>query len=214
MNDDLRTTTPVDLPPAPPEPPLAAAPGVGAEPWQVRLEILAVLLVLAAALLGVARLVTAYDAPAGINVFEGESPDIVEVVRTAGLAVGPTLAGALLVAFLLVTLGPGQVLGRSGVLALRGVVGVGLPAAGLAAFAGAAVIIDPDAAGPFGDAQSTVHDLVSRLGYGAPALAAAAIAGYVAWCAFSTLGEVPEVVVAEPGTDLGTAAEGSWGPSV
>ncbi len=93
---------------------------------------------------------------------------------------------------------------------LRSLVVVGLVAAGLAAVSAALTVIGADDGAirvgwPVGD------DLVTRLASIAPLVVTAVIAGYVAWCAFATLGEVPEVADGEGSTgDLGTAMESRW----
>lgn len=181
---------PTDLPPAPPEPALVASPEA-VPAWQARLEVVALLLLATTAVSVVARLATAYDQARLAQSF-GQSLDLVAVVRLAGEQTAYFAAGSVLVAYLLVTLGPGGGLSRRGLLALRATTVVGLAVAGLAAFAGLASLAtasDAAAAGPFGSPGS--RSPVDRLSDGVPLLLAAAIAGYVAWCAFSALGEDP-----------------------
>lgn len=220
-------TDPVDLPPAPPGPPpsFAAPPAAQAEPWQRRLEVLALLLVVSVVVLLIAafaganaQLSISFDAFPGS---EQPSKDLTEIIRIAGSSANIAMAGALLVALLLVTLGPGDRIGRQGTTVLWGLVGVGLITAGLGAVS--AVLTVTGDVGPMSAASLQTgmvgEDLVGKLSGVAPLLIAAVIAGYVAWCAFSTLGDVPPDPVAPddlddldgPG-DLGTAADGAWAP--
>lgn len=201
------------LPPAPPAPPapLASAPAEVAPPWQERLEVISLLLLLAAALTVLARLATAYDQMKAVRPFGDGSVDLVAVVRLGGQAVGPIAAASVLLAFLLVTLGPGDRISQRGVLALRAATVIGLVVAGVCAFAAIATIADGDDVGStINGVSTTARDLINRLGVAVPLVIAGLIAGYVAWCAFATLGETPELVGADPAADLGTAAEGSW----
>ncbi len=208
-----------NLPPAPPGPadPLLSPPGGHAarevEPWQARLEIVALLLLISVALTVVARLAVAYDQSSGARAFD-DSVDLVGVVRSAGEQFGLLAAGGVLIALLLVTLGPEGRVRRQGVLALRATTVVGLAVAGLCAFAGVAALATDLDATPFDEpGTSAARTVVNRLGVGVPLLLAAAIAGYVAWCAFSALGESPQPVVpsrADDRGDLGAASEGRW----
>ncbi|WP_421120237.1 hypothetical protein ACE2AJ_02575 [Aquihabitans daechungensis] len=179
-----------DLPPAPPlqPPPVAVV-----EPWQARLEVVAVLLLVSVALTLLARLAGAYDQARAARAFD-DSIDLVAVVRLAGEQTGLIAAGGVLVAFLLVTLGPDGRLSGRGLLALRGVTVIGLAVAGVCAFAGLASLASSDGASPFNrPGASVARTAVDRLSIGVPLLLAAAIAGYVAWCAFSALGELPDL---------------------
>ena len=199
-----------DLPPAPPPPPPPAPTSV-VEPWQARLEMLALLLLLTVAVTLLARLVGAFDQARQARAL-GESIDLVTVVRFAGEQTGLIAAAGVLVAFLLVTLGPGSALSGRGVFVLRGATVIGLVVAGVSAFAGIAALASADQGSParsFGaTAARTVAD---RLSIGVPLLLAAAIAGYVAWCAFSTLGDSrPTDIGLDGDHDLGEAAEGEW----
>ncbi|HWJ60359.1 MAG TPA: hypothetical protein VNS19_00190 [Acidimicrobiales bacterium] len=188
------------LPPAPPEPLIADAPASAAAPWQERLEVVALLLLLSAAATLVARFANAYDLASSARPFTNQSADLVSVVRMAGQQSGPIAAGSILLAFLLVTLGPGDRISQRGVVALRAATVVGLAVAGVCAFAAIATLIDSaDAGGVLGDASSSPRDALNRVSMAVPLLVAAAIAGYVAWCAFATLGEVPpEPVIPGP----------------
>lgn len=169
------------------------APAPAAEPWQARLEVLSLLLVAAAAVSIVARVITAYYSQRQVDStnFQLEAGNWVRALRFAGQGVSLTAAAALLVAFLLITLGPGPELRPRGVLALRLEVVIGLVAAGLATFAAVATVFQDQVLG-LTDSRMLVTDftsLVTRLGVAAPLVMATAIAGYVAWSAFSTLGE-------------------------
>jgi hypothetical protein len=183
------------------------------QPWQARLEVVALLLLVTVAVSIVARLVGAYEQAKDARQF-GASVDLVQVVRFAGEQTGFIAAGGILVAFLLVALGPGVAPTGRGRLALRSTTVLGLLVAGLAAFAGIATLVISEVGGqglPMGIAGEP--SLVDRLSSGVPLLLAAAIAGYVAWCAFSTLGEEPGLLF--PGDDgdagdLGEASEGQW----
>ncbi|MCU1369467.1 MAG: hypothetical protein JWO77_661 [Ilumatobacteraceae bacterium] len=211
-------TVPVAPPPAPPSSP---APTDETEPWQQRLEVLALLLVLSVVAVLVSGLVSANaqlgsvaSDPSGV---EPPAVGIDEVVRVGGASANLIVAGALLVALLLVTLGPGDRIGRRGSTVLRGLVGVGLVSAGLAGISSVlTVMYDPDElSGARLSTDFVAEGLVGRLSGVAPLVVAAVIAGYVAWCAFSTLGEVPPEVVApdDPDRDLGTEPEGAWAPA-
>jgi len=202
---------PPSLPPAP----FAPAPPPAVEAWQQRLEVVAILLLTTVALTIVARLAGAYDQARVAHTFSSDSIDLVAVVRLAGQQVGPIAAGAVLLAFLLVTLGPGDLVSERGVLVLRAATVLGLVVAGVAAFAGLALVLDAATVSKYLEsASSTERGLLVRLSAGGPLLVAAAIAGYVAWCAFSTLGELPPSHVTagpvpdEHGSDFGAAAEG------
>lgn len=219
-------TDPIDptgLPPAPPAPPapLAAAPAAQAEPWQLRLEVLAAILVASVAVALVSAFISA-DAQLSTAMpsFPGSGQadtDWTEVIRVAGAFANLMVAGALLVALLLVTLGPGDRIGRRGSFVLRILVGLGLVTAGLAAVSSVLTLTAGDD-GPLSYAGFQTglgtEGFVPRLAAVAPLLAAAVIAGYVAWCAFTTLGDVPHELVApdEPDSDLGASAEGHWAP--
>ena len=202
----------VDLPPGPPAPLAASAPDRAVEPWQARLEVVALLLLLSVAVLLVTRLASAYDVARQARTFSDDSVDLVSVVRIAGEQTGPGAAIALVLVLVLVTLGPGDGLSARGVLALRSTCVVGLAIAGVTAFAGIAAVIDPTVASFSSPNPTAVRNAVDRVSVGAPLLLAAAAAGYVAWCAFSTLGEVPDLLFSDegPSGDLGTASEGSW----
>lgn len=182
MTDGLQQ----DLPPAPPP---APAPAPAVPPWQARLEAIALLLLVTVAATVAARLIGAYDQARIVRTFD-QSIDLVQVVRFAGEQVGFIAAGGVLVAFLLVTLGPADHLSARGVLALRSSTVLGLVVAGLSAFAGIASLGARSRGAPFG-APGTLaaRSLADRLSVGVPLLLAAAVAGYVAWCAFSELGE-------------------------
>jgi len=204
---------PGPLPPAPP--PLLEAPAPALEPWQQRLETVSLLLVVAMAITIVARFAGAYDQARDARAFGVGSIDLIGVVKLAGQQVGPIAAGAILIAFLLVTLGPGDQISGRGVLVLRSVTVLGLVTAGIAAFTGLAVLFDAGTVAQYLEvAPSAGRSALVRLAAGVPLLVAAAVAGYVAWFAFSTLGDVPPgpLVPDEPADDLGTAAEGDWAP--
>jgi len=179
--------------PAPMGPAVAAAPAPAVEPWQARLELVALLLLLTVAVTTLARLVGAYDQEHGFQMATGGPVDLIAVVRFAGVQTGPIASGALLIAFLLVTLGPGDRISSRGVLALWSATVLGLFLAGLGAFSSVAVIAQSadSAARSLGAGSGS---FVGRLTTSAPVLLAAVIAGYVAWCAFSTLGETPELL--------------------
>lgn len=192
-------TEPVDLPPAPPGPfvaPTAGAPAPAVEPWQHRLEVLAVILVLSVVAVLISAFVAAHaQLSVNFSEFGGEAPktDFTEVVRLAGTSANLMAAGALLVALLLVTLGPGDRIGRTGTLVLRGIVGIGLITAGLGAISAVLTVTLDEGpltaaalqAGVYGDG------LIGKISGVAPLLVAAVISAYVAWCAFTTLGDVP-----------------------
>jgi hypothetical protein len=213
--------TDLSLPPAPP-PPIEVGDSSLVDPWQRRFETLAVLLVVVVVTVIVAAFAIA-DAQLGSgNAFGAglERPDgIGELVRLAGSSAGFATAGALLVSLLLVTLGPGDRITGTGTFVLRALVGIGLFASGLAVVS---AILTATRADDLADGSMMVSEvvgqgLVERVSTAAPLLAAAIISGYVAWCAFSTLGEVaPAPLVPDdetpPRSDLGSAAEGGWGP--
>lgn len=187
-------TDPVDLPPAPPAA-FAPPPAPGAEPWQQRLEVLALLLVASVVVVIIAAFVSANaQLSMDFSAFPGADPpqkDVAEIVRLAGTSANLAMAGALLVALLLVTLGPGDRIGAKGTVVLWGIVVVGLVAAGLGALSAALTLIHED--GPMTAASFSMglggDGLVGKLSGVMPLLVAAVIAGYVAWCAFSTLGD-------------------------
>lgn len=184
------------LPPAPPDPPPVTAPSTVVAPWQERLEVIALLLLLAAAVTVVARLAGAFDQFDELASPRGLSVDLVDVVKFAGQQIGVLAAGSVLLAFLLVTLGPGDQISNRGVLVLRGAVVIGLVVAGIAAFAGVAALFGLGATSTtFAEDPSTARDAVDQVSTALPLLVAAAIAGYSAWCAFATLGEVPPGLV-------------------
>ena len=193
------------LPPSPPDPPLASPPVPVAAPWQERLEVIALLLLLSAAITVVARLAGAYDQLRDVNPFTNEPTDLVRVVQLAGQQIGPLAAGSVLIAFLLVTLGPGDRISQRGVLALRAATVVGLVVAGLTAFAAIASLLDANGvSNGLVQVSATARDGINRVSTALSLLVATAIAGYVAWCAFSTLGEVPPEPVAP--------TDGPWAP--
>jgi hypothetical protein len=194
----------------------AAPPAVpAAPPWQARLEAVALLLLATVAITLVARLVGAYDQAKGMREL-GASIDLVRVVRFAGEQTGLIAAAGVLLAFLLVTLGPGGRFSSRGVLALRASTVLGLLVAGITAFAGIGSIVSSDQSAPYGSFRgAAIRSTAARLSTGVPLLLAAAIAGYVAWCAFSTLGERPRVLFPEADDgegDLVEASEGRWDP--
>jgi hypothetical protein len=184
-------------------------------PWQARLEVVALLLLVTVAVSVVARLVGAYEQAKDARQF-GASVDLVQVVRFAGEQAGFIAAGGILVAFLLVAQGPGVAPTSRGRLALRSTTVLGLLVAGIAAFAGIATLVTSEVGGqglPMGIAGEP--SLVDRLSSGVPLLLAAAIAVYVAWCAFSTLGEEPRLLFPEGDgdrDDLGEDSEGHGDP--
>jgi hypothetical protein len=203
-------TDATDLPLSPP--PLAADPSSPAEPWQVRFEVLALILVTSVVVAVIAAFFSAH-AQLSINqpTFPGaEAPrtDWTEVVRIAGTSANLMAAGALVVALLLVTLGPGDRIGRLGTTVLQGVVGVGLVTAGLAAVSSALTVTrsddDPLTYASFQTGLGT-DGFIGRLSGVAPLLLAAVIAGYVAWCAFSTLGDVPPLDAVVDAEEAGAA---------
>ena len=118
--------------------------------------------------------------------------DITDVIRAGGSSANLAVAGALLVALLVVTLGPAERSTGRGRLVLRSVVGVGLVTAGLAATSAVLTVTD-DPEGPTFSVAPTAGFLgegtIARLAGTTPLLVAAALAGYVAWCAFSALGD-------------------------
>jgi hypothetical protein len=185
--------------------PLAPEPEPAVEPWQQRLEVIAILLVLTTAVSVLGRLITAYD-QAGLALVgsaAGESRDLLVVVRSAVMAVGPWAAAAVLVSFLLVTLGPGDQVTARGVLVLRSLVVLGLFVAGLVALGALIILSGYEQRSSSGvlqlvDGSSMFGGLASRIGWSAPLLVAAVTAGYVAWCAFSTLGEIAPAAVVIP----------------
>jgi hypothetical protein len=199
-------TDTASLPPAPPPVPL---PAPEVEPWQHRLEVMALLLVVSVAIVVFAAFASAHaQLSQDFTTFPGASQprtDLTELIRVAGSSANLLAAGALLVAFLLVTLGPGDRIGALGTTVLRGLVGVGLITAGLAALSAVLTLIysDDPGSGSVVSGAFVAEGLVSRVGQVAPLFVAAAIAGYVAWCAFSILGEVP----AELGSDAVVDAE-------
>lgn len=182
------------LPPAPPLPMAVAGPAP-VDPWQRRFETLAVLLVVVVITLIVSAFAVAQAQLNPDDLFAvGFEPrdGIGELVRIAGSSAGFATAGALLVALLLVTLGPGDRITRTGIYVLRALVGVGLFAAGLAAVS---AILTATRADDLAQGSMVVSDVVGqgfvqRVSMAAPLLGAALISGYVAWCAFSTLGEI------------------------
>jgi hypothetical protein len=198
-----------DLPPAPPVQPAAV---LLVEPWQARLEAIAILLLVTVAATLVARLVGAYDQARTARAL-GESIDLVRVVRDTGEQSGLIAAAGVLVAFLLVTLGPdGRLTGR-GILALRATTVIGLIVAGVCGFAGIATLASSDQGAPYRFAGASAgRTALDRLSVGVPLLLAAVIAGYVAWCAFSALGEANPPLFPEGDGDLGVSSEGSWEP--
>jgi hypothetical protein len=179
-------------------------------PWRARLEVLALLLLTTVTLVVLARLVGAYDQAEQAREL-GRSIDLVQVVRLAGEQAGFIAAAGVLVAFLLVTLGPeGAPTGR-GRFALRAATVLGLIVAGLCAFAGiAALAASSDGAIGLLSSFPPARSLTERLSTGVPLLLAAATAGYVAWCAFSTLGEEPDLLFPEADGDVGEVSEGRW----
>lgn len=202
------------LPPAPP--PALDQPAPAVEPWEQRLETLALLLLVAMAVTIVARFAGAYDQSKVARTLGDSSLDPVAVVKLAGQQVGVIGAGAVLIAFLLVTLGPGDRISQRGVLALRSVTVIGLIVAGVAAFAGIAVLFDAGTVNQYMEMPpSAGRGLLVRLSAGGPLLVAAATAGYVAWCAFSTLGETPELLFPDDdgdGEDGAAVGDGAWAP--
>jgi hypothetical protein len=182
------------LPPAPPAPPPAAA------PWQERLEVIAVLLLLSAAVTVVARLASAYDQFNDLATARMASTNVVDVLQFAGQQIGILAAGSVVIAYLLVTLGPGDRISARGVLALRGATVVGLAVAGLTAFAAVATAFRLGVTTTsFAEEPSSARDLLDRISVAGPLVLAASIAGYVGWCAFATLGEVPALTTAADG---------------
>ena len=192
---------------------LAPEPEPAVEPWQQRLEVIAILLVLTTAVSVLGRLITAYD-QAGVALVGsavGESRDLLVIVRTAAMAVGPWAAAAVLVSFLLVTLGPGDQVSARGVLVLRSLVVLGLFVAGLVALGALIILSGYEQRSSSGVLQviddSSFGGLASRIGWSAPLLVAAVTAGYVAWCAFSTLGELAPAAVVVPSDAVVDAQE-------
>lgn len=178
--------------------PGAAEPDAPAAPWQTRFELLAMLLTAAVAVTVVARLLIAYDQAKVVQAFGDDTVDLLSVVRSAALSLGVWTAGALVVAFVLVTLVPIGRIGARGVLVLRLLVVLGLFLAGLAVFGAILVVAqDPSSSGVLADISSgALSGRASRIGWSAPLLMAAAMSVYVSWCAFSTLGElVPRPVI-------------------
>lgn len=162
------------------------------EPWRSRLELLALLLVavvvvtLGAAVLG-AWSQSQFTRGIGTGGF-----DLISVVQFAGARAGLAPAGALVVAFLITTLGPGSGLGGRGVLTLRSLFVVGLGTAGLAAFSALATLIDyqPDDQSSINSGQMMLTSGWERIGTAAPLVMAAVLALAVAWCALSELSEI------------------------
>jgi hypothetical protein len=180
----LSDSFPVADAPEPPAPPV--------DRWQVRFEVLAVLLTAAAAVTVLARLLVAFDEARTVRAFGDRSVDLLTVVRTAALELGSWSAGAVLLAFLLVTLSGRDRISPLGVVVLRVLVVLGLFLAGLAAFGAILVVLeDPAASGILQDTSADgFGGTASRIGWTAPLLLAATLSGYVSWCAFSTLGEI------------------------
>ncbi|WP_426572709.1 hypothetical protein [Aquihabitans sp. McL0605] len=186
--------------------PLAAAPGHAVEPWQARLEALGALLVVVAAVGVVSALVIAHEQSGRFGSGAGTT-DWIWVGQQAGQQVGLLGAGTVLVALLLVTLGPGRSISRMGVATLQAVVVVGLVVAGLVGFAAVSLAANlPDKARA-ANMMGSALGLGARLGLASVLAAGAVLAGYVAWCAFSTLGEA---------RDVGDEPEpaGTWNPDV
>ncbi len=178
------------VPPAPPSPLLADAPAAAAAPWQERLEVVSLLLLLSAAVTVVARVVGAYDQEKSARSGDLGSVDLVSVVQLAGQSVAPIAAGSVLVAFLLVTLGPGDRISTRGVLALRAATVIGLGVAGLAGFAAIASLLESHGAtGGLGLDVTGQRDALDRVSTALPLVVAGVLATYTAWCAFSALGE-------------------------
>lgn len=180
----------LDLPPAPPAPPTAPSPASAVEPWQARLEALSLLLLASVAVLLISRLASASELAREQAGLPQQPFDLVSVVRLAGEQTGPVAAIAVVLALVLVTFGPGDGLSGRGIWALRAIWVIGLAVAGVAAFAGIAALIDPTVVSFAGPNPSLVRDLADRVSVAAPLLLSAVVSGYVAWSAFSTLGEV------------------------
>lgn len=190
-------TVPLD-PAAPPPFPLPAAPSDAPEPWQRRFELLALLLVVAVALVLVSAVVVAHaqlsDQFATFPSFASGDYDLTDVIRVGGSSANLAVAGALLVAMLLVTLGPADRFTGRGRLVLRSTVVIGLVTAGLAGTSGVLTVIDRPDEVPYangGVAGFPGEGLLTRLASVAPLLVAAVLAGYVAWCAFAALEDAP-----------------------
>lgn len=180
--------------------------GLVVEPWQARLEVLAMLLVGVVGVVLAASTVTAIANAREQNAM-GDGPlDIVGVLRSIGQGVGLTAAGALVVALVLVLLGPGGGIGRRGQLALAGLVGVGLLVSGAAGFAAATYVVGAHGSSMGMPMSSEAFNWHQRVGLGAPLVMACALAVYVAWTAFSTLAEL------RPATDDWSADQPGAGP--
>ena len=163
------------------------------EPWQVRLEALAMLLVVTVVVALGSSLVSAYaqlgDLSGGFSGAEGPV-DLADVLRVGGTAANLAVAGALVVAFLLVALGPGDRAGAMGTTVLRGVVVVGLVTAGIGGISSVLNVLDEPDRATFSLNGPSAEGFLSRASLAAPSLVAALLAVYVAWCAFSSLGDV------------------------